>query len=200
MAGVLQLHAETLAAAGLVVSPGAPAEVSDVPADYTPEPARLSYQRLPVNQPRTDPFTGGAHCNRHGGDVRRQAPGAAILPLEELHGRLPSHTTSPTTSPTQHLSCACCCCYDSTPNNPPFCVPLLLAGLYLGAFGPHGQELLQLQRQVDEDGDEEVVGIKLTGDVNVPAGVVSFRAKVGRRHRLNLKEGGYPEELGVTAR
>jgi hypothetical protein len=63
MAGVLQLHAETLAAAGLVVSPGAPVEVSDVPADYTPEPARLSYQRLPVNQPRTDPFTGG-HVHR----------------------------------------------------------------------------------------------------------------------------------------
>lgn len=72
-------------------------------------------------------------------------------------------------------------------------------GVYLGAFGPHGPELLQLQRIVDSDGDEAVTAVKLTGDANVPAGVTSFRAKIGRKHRQTAKE-YYPEELGITAR
>ncbi len=37
------------------------------------------------------------------------------------------------------------------------------AGLCLGAFGPHGPELLQLQRSRWDDGEECVVGVKLTG-------------------------------------
>ena len=49
------------------------------------------------------------------------------------------------------------------------------SGLYLGAFGPHGPELLLLRRSHWEDGEECVQGIKLTGDPNVPAGEVSFR-------------------------
>lgn len=73
-----------------------------------------------------------------------------------------------------------------------------LSGLYLGSFGPHGPELLQLSRGI-EDGEEVVNATKVTGDANVPAGVVSFRAKVGRRHRLDSRQ-VYPDELGVTAR
>ncbi|KAJ9505609.1 hypothetical protein QJQ45_011236 [Haematococcus lacustris] len=72
------------------------------------------------------------------------------------------------------------------------------SGLFLGSFGPHGPELLQLQRGV-WDGEEAVLATKLTGDVNVPAGVMSFRAKVGRKHKLSARD-VYPEELGAIAR
>lgn len=70
----------------------------------------------------------------------------------------------------------------------------------MGAFGPHGSELLQLSRGIDETtGEELVVGMKLTGDANVPAGELSFRARVSRRRRLPVDE-MYPAELGVVAR
>lgn len=71
-------------------------------------------------------------------------------------------------------------------------------GLYLGAFGPHGPELIQLNRTM-MDGEEVVCATKVTGDPNVPASEVSFRARVGRRHRLDPRD-VYPEELGITAR
>ena len=78
-----------------------------------------------------------------------------------------------------------------------------LSGLYLGAFGPHGPEVLQLAhgRWGDSEGGDEdcVTAIKLTGDRNVPAGFASFRARVGRAARLE-NHGAYPEELGVLAR
>ena len=76
------------------------------------------------------------------------------------------------------------------------------SALYLGAFGPHGPEVLQLARGFWGDGeaDEEcVTAVKLTGDRNVPAGRASFRARVGRAHRLD-PHGVYPEDLGVLAR
>ncbi|CAL8470008.1 g9550 [Coccomyxa elongata] len=73
-------------------------------------------------------------------------------------------------------------------------------GLYLGTFGPHGPEVLQLQRSVTEDGEECVLGIKLTGDQNVPAGHVSFRAKIGRKHRRSGYDLMYPPELEISAR
>ncbi|KAI8464100.1 MAG: hypothetical protein J3K34DRAFT_127360, partial [Monoraphidium minutum] len=74
-----------------------------------------------------------------------------------------------------------------------------LSGLYIGSFGAHGPELLRLERGADEDGEEVVTGYKVTGDENVPAGQVSFRARVGRRHRLDTRA-HYPEDMGVAAR
>jgi hypothetical protein len=47
----------------------------------------------------------------------------------------------------------------------------------MGSFGVHGPELLRLRRVVLE-GEEMVQAVKVTGDANVPAGAVSFRAKV----------------------
>uniref|UniRef100_A0A061RFB5 Protein executer chloroplastic-like n=1 Tax=Tetraselmis sp. GSL018 TaxID=582737 RepID=A0A061RFB5_9CHLO len=73
------------------------------------------------------------------------------------------------------------------------------SGLYLGAFGPHGPELIRFSRTVGEDGNTYVEGIKVTGDRHVPSGNVSFRAKIGRKNRLPM-DAKYPEELGVVAR
>jgi hypothetical protein len=73
-----------------------------------------------------------------------------------------------------------------------------LTGLYLGSFGPHGAELLNLTRSV-VDGEETVLAVKLTGDANVPAGTVSFRARIGRKYKLDGRD-VYPDELGISAR
>lgn len=65
------------------------------------------------------------------------------------------------------------------------CLWLLHVGLYIGSLGPHSAELVQLQRkcgnwQSDDTFSvnqelqcfEYVEAVKLTGDVNVPAGQV----------------------------
>ena len=46
---------------------------------------------------------------------------------------------------------------------------------------------------------EWVIGTKLTGDSNVPAGEVSFKAKIGRGSRLGTPD-MYPPDMGVIAR
>eukprot|EP00216_Chloropicon_sp_CCMP2111_P000665 CAMPEP_0198240300 /NCGR_PEP_ID=MMETSP1446-20131203/5464_1 /TAXON_ID=1461542 ORGANISM="Unidentified sp, Strain CCMP2111" /NCGR_SAMPLE_ID=MMETSP1446 /ASSEMBLY_ACC=CAM_ASM_001112 /LENGTH=765 /DNA_ID=CAMNT_0043923019 /DNA_START=238 /DNA_END=2535 /DNA_ORIENTATION=- len=104
----------------------------------------------------------------------------------------------------------------------------VLSGIYYGSFGLHGMEVLSLQRQilyddevdseggqdaaapygavsgagarVDRGGSEYVVARKLTGDPNVPAGEVSFKARVGPGAKLPIAQDGFPEELGILAR
>lgn len=87
-----------------------------------------------------------------------------------------------------------------------------LNGLYIGSRGPYTSEVIQLKRkfgQWQEDSGTEgpsdlhfyeyVEAVKLTGDPDVPAGKVAFRAKVGKRYQLPHK-GIIPEEFGVVAR
>ena len=50
-----------------------------------------------------------------------------------------------------------------------------------------------------QDAVEWVIGTKLTGDSALPAGEVSFKAKIDRGSRLGSPD-MYPSEMGVIAR
>lgn len=80
----------------------------------------------------------------------------------------------------------------------------IAAGIFIGAFGTQGRQLLQLSRHTTPSGQPLVIATKLTGDSRLPAGGEVFRARVGPGQALGLEgEGGeaeYPPELGATAR
>lgn len=59
------------------------------------------------------------------------------------------------------LACACIAAALTMPASCPH-GHLPPAGMYLGSFGPHGPELLHVERQM-EGGQEYVVATKLTG-------------------------------------
>jgi len=50
------------------------------------------------------------------------------------------------------------------------------------------------------DGKKTIEGRKVTGDVNVPAGELSFRARVDPDNAFRGDDGKYPFEYGVAAR
>lgn len=59
------------------------------------------------------------------------------------------------------------------------CPPEHLEGLWVGTFGPHGTEFGWIHARKAEDGDARLVEyVKITGDVNVPSGVVSWFARL----------------------
>ncbi|XP_073220153.1 protein EXECUTER 2, chloroplastic-like isoform X2 [Cicer arietinum] len=79
-----------------------------------------------------------------------------------------------------------------------------LEGLYIGAFGAHGLEVVQLKRKfgrwddMDDTEFEYVEAVKLTGDILVPAGEVAFRAIIDRDHK-NINRCRLTNTMGVDA-
>jgi len=65
--------------------------------------------------------------------------------------------------------------------------------------GPHGKEVVHIYETVI-DGRKTVEGRKVTGDVNVPAGELSFRARIDPDNAFRGDDGKYPFDYGVMAR
>ncbi|KAL2639380.1 hypothetical protein AAZV13_06G167100 [Glycine max] len=68
-------------------------------------------------------------------------------------------------------------------------------GLYVGAFGPYGMEIVHLRRKFGHW--NEVDNENKTSDVGFFE-YVTFRAKIGRGNRIT-NQGMYPDDLGVVA-
>lgn len=62
--------------------------------------------------------------------------------------------------------------------------PFPPAGLYVGSYGPHGQEIMNLEYDTVR---REMVASKILGDANVPSGQVSYR--------VSLPEDVWPNQL-----
>ena len=67
-------------------------------------------------------------------------------------------------------------------------------GLYVGQYGPHGPELMEIDYL-----HSEMVATKVTGDANVPAGKISFRVQlpVGVTKDREEEEGAMRATVGV---
>ena len=59
---------------------------------------------------------------------------------------------------------------------------------------------MHIYQTTSTDGKKTVEGRKVTGDVNVPAGELSFRARVDPDNAFRGDDGKYPLEYGVVAR
>ena len=69
-----------------------------------------------------------------------------------------------------------------------------------GVYATSALTSLDLRWALVQSGEDCVLGVKITGDPNVPAGNVSFRALIGRKHRSSGFDMMYPPELDVQAR
>ena len=68
--------------------------------------------------------------------------------------------------------------------------PRTLSGLWLGAYSMHGTEVLYLTYNEEA---EEVQAWKITGDLNVPRGVMSWRFKCSGRRGRKDESGTTPD-------
>jgi len=73
-------------------------------------------------------------------------------------------------------------------------------GTFVGNYGPHGPEFIHVERTRSlntESGEDEefLVGSKITGDPNVPSGVISFRSKAQPIERNDVFYGGLFDRL-----
>eukprot|EP00892_Ulva_mutabilis_P008116 jgi/Ulvmu1/5677/UM024_0024.1 len=158
-------HAERVDAAGaaadaqqLLGDAGGAAVPSQrgVAADELRRSARVQRHRDGISAERT-PAT--VSCDRHGATLRVRLP-ASALPQHRGGCRL-AEGEAPQVAYRRMDSTA------AAGSDP-------LAGYFMGSYGSHGDELLYLQRGLWR-GREAVIAHKVTGDLYVPAGQVSFR-------------------------
>ncbi|TKV99347.1 hypothetical protein SEVIR_8G037200v4 [Setaria viridis] len=142
--------------------------------DVTPMKCAESTSETPISYPSIGDFNSSIMVNKEVQEVLRHTLSKAQLTENTIFNQIVTDTS----------------CTD------PF------NGLYVGEYGSHGHEVVKLSRKfgkwniTDEESFEYVEAIKLTGDVNVPAGKTTFRAKIGKGNRLE-NHGTYPEEFGV---
>ncbi len=74
-------------------------------------------------------------------------------------------------------------------------------GLFKGTYGSHGNELISLSFEKSEDGGDlhKFVGVKVTGDPNVPFGKVSFEGSLDDYLELTAEEQETVQMLSAAA-